>query len=147
MLRSFILLTLLNVFLAACASVNTALPRREYCPVTEPVWVKPPEDAAVIDPPAYGYYFVNDDLSIWASAWWTGLDDEHLRVRERGIKMGWFRPEGATLEVTGQHMDDPQAPPFRLIFPAVIQPASRLPGCPFPQRDAGKLQQRRRTVN
>ena len=41
----------------------------DACPVTEPVWAKPPADAAVQGSSAFGYYFVNDDRSIWASAW------------------------------------------------------------------------------
>lgn len=129
--RSFILLPFLGVFLAACASINATLPR-DSCPVSKPVWAKPPEDAAVLDPPAYGYYFVNDDLSIWASAWWTGLDDEHLRVSERGVKIGWFRPEGATLEVTGQHLDDPQAPPLQAYVPCCYPTRFQASGLSFP---------------
>ena len=50
------------------------------CPLTEPVWAKPPEDSAVQDPPAFGYYFVNADRSIWASAWWTDKEEYDLWV-------------------------------------------------------------------
>lgn len=133
MLRSFILLALLNIFLAACASSDTSLPR-DNCPVSKPVWAKPPEDAAVPDPPAYGYYFVNDDLSIWASAWWAGLDDDHLRVsvEGEGFKIGWFRPEEATLEITGQHMDDPQAPPLQAYVPCCYPTRFQASGLSFP---------------
>jgi hypothetical protein len=80
------------------------------CPVTEPAWVKPPEDSAVQDPPAYGFYFVNEDSSIWASAWYVKEEDP-LRVSEEGIKVGWFRPEGAALLITGQRLDG-EAPPL-----------------------------------
>jgi hypothetical protein len=79
------------------------------CPLTEPVWAKPPEDAAVQDEPAFGYYFVNGDRSIWASAWWTGQEEGQLRASEGGIKVGWFRPAGAGLEITGQRIDGPGA--------------------------------------
>ena len=73
------------------------------CPLTEPVWVKPPDDSAVLTPPEFGYYFVNADRSIWASAWFT--EEYPLRAGEDGNKMGWFRPAGATLEITGRRID------------------------------------------
>jgi hypothetical protein len=75
------------------------------CPVTEPVWEKPPADAAIQDAPAYSYYFVNEDRSIWASAGWTGKVGDPLQMREEGFKVGWFRPAGATLEITGHRLD------------------------------------------
>ena len=59
----------------------------------------------MLDPPSYGYYFVNEDRSIWASAGWTGLEDTYLRAGEQGVKVGWFRPAGAELMVTGQRLD------------------------------------------
>lgn len=131
--RSFILLPFLSVFLAACSSIELSLPR-DACPVSKPVWAKPPEDAAVPDPPAYGYYFVNDDLSIWASAWWTGLDENHLRAsgEGEGFKIGWFRPDGATLEITGHHMDDPQAPPLQAYVPCCYPTRFQASGLSFP---------------
>jgi hypothetical protein len=81
------------------------------CSVSEPVWVKPPEDPAVQGSPGFGYYYVNKDSSIWASAWWTGEEENTLRVSEQGIKIGWFRPAGAELEITGRRLDG-QAPPL-----------------------------------
>jgi hypothetical protein len=86
------------------------------CPVTEPLWVKPPDDSAVQGSPGYGYYYVNEDRSIWASAWWTGEGEYRLRVSEEGIKVGWFRPAGATLEITGRRIDA-QAPPLDAHIP------------------------------
>jgi hypothetical protein len=82
----------------------------DACPVTDAVWAKPPDDAAVQGSSAFGYYFVNDDRSIWASAWWAGQTDNPLQVREEGIKVGWFRPAGATLQITGQRIDAQGAP-------------------------------------
>jgi hypothetical protein len=61
------------------------------CPVTEPVWVKPPKDPAVSGSPEHGYYFVNEDRSIWASAWWTEAEEYVLRASEEGIKVDWCR--------------------------------------------------------
>jgi hypothetical protein len=89
--------------------MNSAAAQRA-CPVTEPVWAKPPEDSAVQDTPGYGYYFINEDSSIWASAWFTGEDQDYLRAGGEGIKVGWFRPAGAPLEITGQRVDGKALP-------------------------------------
>lgn len=96
-LRSLIFLLLVSMPLSSCTA--------KACPLTEPVWAKPPEDSAVLDPPAYGYYFLNEDRSIWASAEWAEQDEDPPRVSEDGVKVGWFRPGGATLEITGQRID------------------------------------------
>ena len=79
--------------------------------MTEPVWLKFPADSAVQDPPAYGYYFVNEDRSIWASAWWLEEKDTYLRAGAEGIKVGWFRPAGVTLEIAGRRLDG-ESPPL-----------------------------------
>jgi hypothetical protein len=81
------------------------------CPVSEPAWAKPPEDPAVLSPPAFGYYYVNPDRSMWASAWWWEAEEYRLRASEEGVKVGWFRPAGAELKITGRRMDGP-APPL-----------------------------------
>lgn len=94
------------IVLAGCTGVFAS----NTCPLTEPVWARPPEDAAVMDPPAYGYYFVNEDSSIWASAWWAE-QEQPLRVSEEGVKVGWFRPAGAELVIVGQRLDG-DAPPL-----------------------------------
>jgi hypothetical protein len=102
---------------AACTSIPplTATPANA-CPITEPAWLKPPEDAAVQNEPAFGHYLVNADRSIWASAWWTGQDEFPLRATADGNKIGWFRPAGAPLEITGKRMDAP-APPLKVHVP------------------------------
>lgn len=101
-----ILCVFAGILLTGCATSGKAA-----CPVTEPVWVKPPEDSAVSGPPAYGYYYLNEDRSIWASAWWEEQEENFLRVNEEGIKVGWFRPAGAELVITGQRLDG-EAPPL-----------------------------------
>jgi hypothetical protein len=101
------------------------------CPVTEPAWVKPPEDSAVQDTPGYGYYYVNEDRSIWAAAWWTGVEEEYLRVSEEGIKTGWFRPAGETLEITGRRMDG-EAPPLDAHVPCCYPTRFQATGLYFP---------------
>ena len=103
---SYILCVFIGILLTVCSASGKAV-----CPLTEPVWVKPPEDSAVSDPPAYGYYFVNEDRSIWASAWWEEQEENYLRVSEEGVKVGWFRPAGDDLEITGQRLDG-EAPPL-----------------------------------
>ena len=101
------------------------------CLVSEPVWLKPPDDSAVPDSPAYGYYFANKDRSILASAWWTEQEEYHLRVGEEGIKVGWFRPAGATLEITGQRIDA-QAPPLEAHIPCCYPTRFQATGLAFP---------------
>jgi len=97
---------LMSILLTGCAASGKAA-----CPRTEPVWVKPPEDSAVSGPPEDGYYFLNEDRSIWASAWWEEQEEYSLRVSEEGLKVGWFRPAGAELVITGQRLDG-EAPPL-----------------------------------
>ncbi len=77
-------LTATGFFTATPTSpVPTQTSQADACPITTPVWVKPPEDAAVKNPPEYGYYFVNQDRSIWMSAWWTGEEEHFLTAIEQ----------------------------------------------------------------
>ena len=101
-----VLFALAGLSLMGCTAVNpeelaasSPTPNPEStCPVTEPVWAKPPEDSDVDGSPAYGYYFVNKDRSMWASAWWAEQEENYLWAGEEGVKVGWFRPAGATLQ-------------------------------------------------
>ena len=95
--RSIIMILVLSI-MAACSTAGSS------CPVTEPQWILPPDDPAVNNEPAYGYYYANDDQSILASAGWIG-EESYLRAGENGNKMGWFRPEGADLVITGRRLD------------------------------------------
>jgi hypothetical protein len=88
---------MLLIALTACSPADS-------CPVSEPVWEKPPEDSAVQNPPEFGYYFVNEDRSMWASAWWAN-EESLLSKYDDGIKVGWFRREEAELVITGQRLD------------------------------------------
>jgi hypothetical protein len=129
--RSFILYSFLSILLIGCRASNTivtdlSLPpssvspsestSASVCPLTEPVWAKPSEDSAVLNSPEYGNYFVNEDRSMWVSAWWTEKKEYYLQVSEEGNKVGWFRPEGATLEITGRRIDG-EAPPLKAYIP------------------------------
>ena len=105
------MLLFLIVGLASCTSVQeTKGTSANACLLTEPVWVKPPADAAVLDPPAFGDYFVNEEHSIWASASWAIDEEDGMNVSKEWIKVGWFRPAGAELIITGQRLDGEAAP-------------------------------------
>lgn len=125
--RSYIFHLLMSIALTACTVMNTAA---RACSVTEPAWAKFPEDSAIQDSPAYGYYYINEDSSIWASAWWTKQEENYLRASE-DIKVGWFRPAGATLEITGQRLDA-QAPPLEFHAPCCYPTRFQASGLSFP---------------
>ena len=103
--KNLVYLLLLSLILLGCQTDD-----RSNCPESTPSWVKPPEDAAVSGPTEYGYYFVNEDRSIWASAWWNAQEEYPLSARKEGFKMGWFRPAGADLNIEGQRIDQSAAP-------------------------------------
>ena len=106
------ILFLLMLGLAACANLRDEKgTTASACLLTEPLWDKPPEDSAVLNPPAYGDYFVNEDRSIWASASWAVDEDDRRNVSKEWIKVGWFRPAGAELIIAGQRLDR-EAPPL-----------------------------------
>jgi hypothetical protein len=84
----------------------------------------------VLDPPAYGYYYVNADRSIWASTYWP-IDDYALKAGEEGNKMGWFRPSGATLEISGWRLDA-QSTEIHADFPCCYPTRFQASGVYFP---------------
>lgn len=107
-----IILMLLIIALTGCASIQErqAARAKEACEVTEPVWLTPPEDAAVLNEPVPAYYVTNADQSIIAGAWWWEQEDYPLTTGERGNKVGWFRPEGVDLTITGRRIDGDAQP-------------------------------------
>ena len=121
---SSILVLIFSILMNCCSA-------KRNCPVTEPVWVKPPEDAAVLDTPEFGYYFVNEDSSIMASAWWARSENEFPIVLEAGIKVGWFKPEGAELIITGQRLDG-KAPALESHVPCCYPTRFQATGLYFP---------------
>ena len=136
-LTRLLVILLLSFVIVACGSAQrTQNAAADDCPRTEPVWAKPPVDAAIPDAPAYGYYFVNEDRSIWASAGWTGEDSVQLRVREEGIKVGWFRPAGIPLEITGQRLDA-EASSLQSEIPCCTRLDFKRQGFTFPPQAAG----------
>jgi hypothetical protein len=135
---SVIFVMLVGVLLTGCAAaegmasdVFNPKPSADGCPLTEPVWLIPPDDAASNDPSGYGYYFVNDDQSILAAARYAKSDESHLRVSEDGIKVGWFRPEGALLEISGRRIDG-QADPLKAEIPCCYPTRFQSTGLFFP---------------
>ena len=131
MFRLFFLFLLTILILTSCTVFDQTFSRSD-CPLTEPVWAKPPEDSAVLNPPVEGYYFVNEDRSIWASAWWAEMENYEPHVREDdGLKVGWFRPAGAILEITGERVDA-QAPPLEAHVPCCYPTRFQATGLIFP---------------
>ena len=108
------------------------------CTETEPARLKFPEDSAIPDPPAFGYYYVNEDLSIWASAARTSEGESYWRAGKNGVKVGWFRPAGAPLEVTGQRLDG-KAPPLEAEFPCCYPTRFQASGLYFPTEGCWKI--------
>ncbi len=130
---ALILILFLSVLPAACTASKQSVVdvSANICPVTEAVWAKPPEDSAVVGSSEYGYYFVNEDRSIWASAWWADQEGNYLNAGEEGIKIGWFRLEGAELEISGQRIDA-QAPPLDAHIPCCYPTRFQATGLVFP---------------
>jgi hypothetical protein len=124
-LTRFVTAFLLLFILSACSGPQSA------CPLTEATWIKPPEDSAVLNEPAFGYYFVNEDQSIWASAWWTENEEFPLRAGDEGNKLGWFRPAGAELVITGQRLDG-DAPSLLAEIPCCYPTRFQATGLYFP---------------
>jgi len=124
---NFILFLLTIIFLTACSAANAT----NSCPVTEPIWDKPPYDTAVGGESPYGYYIVNEDRSIWSSSWWTDDNENYLRADGNGTKVGWFRPEGAELQITGRRLDG-DAPPLESNVPCCYPTRFQSSGLYFP---------------
>ena len=122
---------LLSLLLIACGAEADQAATQSACPVTAPDWVTPPEDAAVQGELAPGYYFVNTDQSIWAAAWWHDQDLTYLRAGGDGIKVGWFRPAGVDLEITGQRIDG-SAPGLEAYVPCCYPTRFQSSGLYFP---------------
>lgn len=116
---------LLLILLTACTATT------ESCPVTEPEWLLPPDDPAVLNPPTHGNYFVNEDRSIWAAAEWADAAYAKLSEMKDGVKVGWFRPEGTELVVTGRRLDE-EAPSLESEFPCCYPTRFQASGLYFP---------------
>ena len=141
--RTILVYLLLSLFLGGCMASGTTgqSSSSAICPVTDPMWAKPPQDAAVEGSPAFGHYYVNQDRSIWASAWWTGEEADYLRAGEAGIKIGWFRPAGATLEISGQRLDG-DAPPLDAHVPCCYPTQFQATGLVFPTEGCWEISAR-----
>ena len=124
--------------LAACSSkAEPAIENPSTCPVTKPQWALHPEDAAISGTPAHGYYFINEAGTIWASAWWSA-DAASQPISREGIKMGWFRPAGASLEITGERIDGP-APALDAHVPCCYPTRFQATGLTFPEEGCWRI--------
>jgi hypothetical protein len=66
---------------------------------------------------------------MWASAY---MDKDYpLRAGKAGNKMGWFRPAGAELTITGKHLDGDSAP-FEADIPCCYHTRFQATGLYFP---------------
>lgn len=154
--RAVVLCLVVSVALAGCAAMDAPLlitPAPEagvigggsvaetVCFVTEPAWIEAPDDPAVSGPPAFGHYYVNADRSIWASTWWADQGTGSLRADETGVKVGWFRPAGATLEITGRRLDG-DAPPLDAHVPCCYPTRFQASGLVFPTEGCWEINAR-----
>jgi hypothetical protein len=74
------------------------------CPISEPTWAKPPDDTAVLSTPAFGYY-TPTRINRSGRQPGGGKMKLSLATSSEGLKVGWFRPAGETLEITGRRLD------------------------------------------
>jgi hypothetical protein len=120
---------LAGLLLAGCGVIGESA--QEACVVTEPTWLTPPEDSAVLSEPAPAYYLTNPDGSILAGAWWWDLEDHAIPFDEQGIKIGWFRPAGAELTITGERLDG-RPDPLESVVPCCYPTRFQASGLTFP---------------
>jgi hypothetical protein len=80
------------------------------CPVTDAIWAEPPRDPNT-DPFGMGLWYINADRTIWA-----GFDAVRMVACPDGNKVGWIRPQGAQLTVSGRRLDS-HAPPAKASIP------------------------------
>lgn len=129
------------LFLTACMAAGVteaSSTAQEACPVTEGVWAVHPEDAAIQGTPAPGYYIINQDSTLWVGANWMGEQGTPLQAGEEGNKVGWFRPAGADLEVTGQRLDG-EAPPIEFEASCCYPTRFQASGLYFPTEGCWKV--------
>lgn len=136
---------LLVVFTSGCAREMPSTPMpgqtsspaatEENCPFTPSVIAQPKPDAAVQGTIPPGAYIINENQTIWVGAWWTSGDGSAVTDDPDGVKMGWFRPAGETLSITGRRLDAP-AEPLKVevpcCYPTRFQPSGLFfpsPGC------------------
>jgi hypothetical protein len=146
---SFSAYLIAGLILAACAAVDgqaSVVPEptpmvsetQAACPVTQGEWTAHPEDSAVLSTPVPGYYIINADRSIWVGAYWLDEMGRSLHAGEEGNKMGWFRPEGAELTVSGRRLDG-EAPALTFEAPCCYPTRFQASGLYFPSEGCWEL--------
>lgn len=91
----------------------------------------PPEDPAVLSSPVPGYFFVNQDRSIWAVGESRQDAPERWQADPNGVKVPWYRPEGEPLVVTGRRLDG-TSPPLTASIPCCYPTRFQASGLFFP---------------
>lgn len=141
---SILLFFLAIVLITGCVGGHTVTdsavhPKKEAaCPETTAMWMKPPGDATVSGTPVPGYFYANGDQTILVSAWWAAKEGSPLRAIEEGNKIGWFRPQGADLTITGQRIDGP-ALPLKAEVPCCYTGQFQATGLIFPTSGCWKI--------
>src|SRR5262249_15135692 len=83
----------------ATAAATLSTPPAEDCPFTSPTYAQPAKDPNA-DAWGFGYWYINADHSIWASANPAG------EAWEAGDhKVMWIRPQGEDLTITGHRLN------------------------------------------
>ena len=83
-------------------------------------------------------YFVNEDRSILASRSWAMQKESDFNVAKEWIKVGWFRPAGAKLIISGQRLYG-NAPPFEAEVPCCYPTRFQASGLYFPTEGCWKV--------
>jgi hypothetical protein len=91
------------------------------CPVTQPILDEPPDDPNA-DPFGFGYWYVNEDRTMWAPG--------HGVWRAGGEKVTWIRPQGTDLSVTGRRLDGEA--PLQIDIPCCYPTGFQVTGLTFP---------------
>jgi hypothetical protein len=97
------------------------------CPVTTPELAPVPTpsspEAYTYDPSGVSAWYVSPDRTLWVGA--------DVGWRRGGNKVGWLRPPGSTLTVTGRRLDG-EAPPLGVDLPDGYPWNFQVSGLDFP---------------
>ena len=105
-------------------SANATTADNVTCAATSPVVDQPPDDPNA-DPFGPSLWHINADRTLWVAmptsgVWHTG-----------GEKVGWIRPAGTDLQVSGQRLDG-ASPPLRVEQPCCYPTGFQVNGLYFP---------------
>lgn len=113
------------ILILAAACGGGVGPSTATCPVTATSYDRPPSDPNPFFPDiGFGSWYINADRTIWALA--VGMV-----AGSKGNKVGWIRPAGAQLIVTG-HRLDARAAPLGADIPCCYPSTFQASGLTFP---------------